>query len=212
MNPSNTLQKDNSRFAYYKVSSMDPEEKKAYNQKNFGLSFEEFEDLVEELRKGNESLFETTFLRHFEMAMNYLKSKLSADRDNAYDVTMNVMLEFRSRLIEGKVKYGNLQFIFTKMCSQRYMRMMGKKLDVDEYTYINKHEDKPIDEETFQLLDKSIEKMGDACKKIIHDIYYKKLNYKDLEQKYDKSSSSLRKQKERCITKLKMLLRQSLNY
>ena len=212
MNPSSTLRKDNSRFAYYKVNLMNPEEGKAYNKKNFGLSFEEFEHLVEQLRSGNESLFETTFLRHFEMAMNYLKTKLNANRDNAYDVTMNVMIEFRARIIEGKVKYGNLQFIFTKMCSQRYMRMMGKKLDVDEYSYISQHEDKAIDEETYELLDKSMNKMGETCQNIIQDIYYKKLSYKELEEKYDKKASSLRKQKERCITKLKMLLRQALNY
>ena len=179
---------------------------------NFGLSAEEFETLTEEMRNGNDTLFEQTFLYHFESAMKYLMSKLNANRDNAYDITMNVMIEFRERILAGKIAYGNLKFMFTQMCTQRYRRQMGKTLDTDDYAYQSKFDDQVYDEETFQLLDKAIEKMGDNCQKLIKDVYYDKISYKTLETKYESTSAALRKQKERCITKLKMLLRQTLNH
>jgi len=179
--------------------------------KNFGLTESEFDDLFNKLRNGDELLFETTFLTHFEPAMKYLMNSTGAIHDDAYDVTMNVLIEFRKRILDGKVKYGNLKFMFTQMCVQRYKREKSKKLDVDDYTYFNQYEDYVIDEEVYTLLDKSMSKIGEQCRKIIEDVYYSKISYKVLAEKYMITAANLRKQKERCMTKLKMNLRQSLN-
>jgi len=180
-------------------------------KKNFGLLESEFFELKSEMIQGNDILFEETFLNHFEDAMNYLINKFKANRDNAYDTTMNVLIEFRERILTDKVKYGNLKFMFTQMCSQRYQRMMGKTLDEDDYSRTIMNNDPVYDEEMYQLLDVALDKMGENCQDIIKDVYYQKIPYKDLESKYSITAAALRKQKERCITKLKMLLRQTLN-
>lgn len=190
--------------------SMNSEENQKQVTKNFGLTEDQFTEMIGALNQGSERLFEQAFLNHFDRSMNYLITKNGADREVAYDITMNTLLEFRKRMIQGKVKYGNLNFLFTQMCSQRYKREMGKKIDHDTYQQVNL-EDETFDEETFALLDKTMEKMGEECQSLIQDVYYNKLSYKDMESKYSKASAALRKQKERCITKLKMLIRQNLN-
>ena len=179
--------------------------------KNFGLTEEEYIELCHKMQQGNELLFETTFMTHFELAMKYLVHSHGAIHDDAYDVVMNVLLEFRKRILDGKVKYGNLKFMFTQMCVQRYKREKAKKLDTEEYVYISQYEDPVIDEEVYELLDKSMDRLGERCKKIIEDIYYSRLAYKALEEKYQATAANLRKQKERCLSKLKLSIRQSLN-
>ena len=204
------VRKDIHRFGgKIPAKSMSTENNQKQASKNFGLSEDQFYTMINELHSDGEKLFEQAFLNHFERSMNYLINKNGAERETAYDITMNTLLEFRKRLVQGKVKYGNLNFLFTQMCSQRYKREMGKKIDHETYQQVNS-EDQEFDEETFVLLDKTIQKMGTECQSLIQDVYYNKLSYKDMESKYSKASAALRKQKERCITKLKMLIRQNL--
>ena len=192
------------------LKSMKSKENQKHNTKNFGLSEDQFNVMIDDLIQGKENLFEQAFLNHFERSMNYLINKNGAGKEEAYDITMNTLLEFRKRLLEGKVSYGNLNFLFTQMCSQRYKREKGKKIDNETYEQVNS--DTPtFDEETYQLLDEALSKMGDNCQSLIQDVYYNKLSYKVMESKYSKAMTALRKQKERCITKLKMLIRQKLN-
>ena len=205
------VRKDIHRFGgNIPVKSMNSEDNQKQITKNFGLTEDQFNEMISALNQGSERLFEQAFLNHFDRSMNYLITKNGAEREIAYDITMNTLLEFRKRMIQGKVSYGNLNFLFTQMCSQRYKREMGKKIDHGTYQQVNA-EDQTFDEETFELLDKTIEKMGEECQSLIQDVYYNKLSYKDMETKYSKASAALRKQKERCITKLKMLIRQNLN-
>lgn len=178
--------------------------------KNFGLTEPEFNELCAKLKKGNELLFETTFMTHFEKAMIYLTKVNGASQNDAYDVVMNVLIEFRKRILDDKVKYGNLKFMFTQMCVQRYKREKSAKWNVDDYFYVSQYESEAIDEEVFSLLEESMTRLGDQCRNIIADIYYLRKSYKNLEEKYNTTAANLRKQKERCMTKLKMNLRQLL--
>jgi len=192
-----TVRKDIHRFgANIPRKSMNSGDPKIAN-KNFGLTETQFSQMITDLVNKSEKLFEQAFMNHFERSMSYLINKNGAERETAYDVTMNTLLEFRKRLIQGKVKYGNLNFLFTQMCTQRYKR--------------DNESHETFDEETFALLDRTLSKLGEECQALIQDVYYNKLSYKLMEAKYSKASSALRKQKERCITKLKMLIRQKIN-
>ncbi len=206
-----SIRKDISRFARnIPAHLMSSEEKENLSHKNFGLSEGKFNEMVELLIQGNETIFEKAFLNHFERTMQYLVNKNGASQEVAYDITMNTLLEFRKRILLRKVSYGNLNFLFTQMCSQRFKREMSKKVDHDTYNQVNSSE-ATFDEDMFVLLEKTMLKLGENCQSLIQDVYYNKLSYKDMEIKYDKASATLRKQKERCITKLKMLIRQNLN-
>lgn len=185
-------------------------------QKNFNLLEQEFLLLKKELQSGNESLFKQVFLSQFEYSLNYVIKKYNAEYDVAYDITMNTLLEFRNRIIKDKISYGNLSFLFTQMCSQRYQRAMKSN---NKVTKISKHiersltdtDDSSISSEMIEQLDIAMDKMGENCKDILMKFYYENMSYKSLESVYNKNASALRKQKERCVTYLKMLIRKSLN-
>jgi len=97
------------------------------NENNFGLSVAEFNQLAAQLADGDIQLFEQIFLSHFEFCMLYVINKYSASRDEAYDCTMDTLLDFRQKIIDGKVKYGNLRFLFTRMAGNRYVDVHYRK-------------------------------------------------------------------------------------
>ena len=88
--------------------------------KNFGLSEEEFVQLKAQLVRGDEKLFQVIFFAHFESCMNYLKHQYKVPHEKAYDVTMDALLLFRRKILEGKVRYGNLRFLFTQMAQPHF--------------------------------------------------------------------------------------------
>lgn len=207
-----------SSFALAKsYKHMSVEETTGISAKNFNLTQSQFEELSNELIAGNETIFQQIFLSNFEKSMHYLIVKFQATEEEAYDVVMNVLLEFRVRIIQSKVSYGNLNYLFNQMCTQRYQRSKGKSIKTSEL--IDGYSESIVDstegelqEENYKLMQKAIEKLGENCQLLLQRIYFEELSYQELEKTLKTNAASLRKQKERCITKLKMLIRQTINY
>lgn len=182
---------------------------------NFGLSKEEFDTLRTQMTLGEETLFKTIFMAHFESCLNYLKHQYKISHERAYDVTMDALLLFRRKLIEGKVKYGNLRFFFTQMASHIYLKEIQRapttaiktevQLLLHEVTY-------ELDEDELKNLNKAWGKLGNTCKELLKRVYYQNEQLKGIAEEYQKPAASLRKQKQRCIEKLRQYFKVNLEY
>ncbi len=174
--------------------------------KNFGLTEVNFNVLLEELNNGNDALFEKVFLTHFQACQIYLIRNYNASKEDAYDATMNTLLEFHDRLKGGKVKYGNLRFLFTRMACQVYIKWI-KKEKVKESIIDFNLQDAPneLDEESFKILDKAWENLGEQCKNLLKGFYYKDISLNHIAESMQKSHAATRKQKQRCVQKLRSL-------
>lgn len=175
------------------------------DSKNFDLSEDEFENLRAGLKTGDDSLFERIFLSHFSDCLAYLKSKFNISQEEAYDASMDTMLEFRRYLIEDKIKYGNLRFLFTRMAAQRWMKLNKKEALVDTTDEIPEMLDlsQVHSDEELAILDKSWEKLSIECKNLLKQFYYDKIKLSAIAENIGKNASSLRKQKERCVNTLR---------
>ena len=175
--------------------------------KNFGLSLEEFNRLVAELKRNDTTLLEQVFLAHFEDCMNYLQREYEAQHEDAYDTTMETLLLFRKRLVEGKIEYGNLRFLFTKMATQVYLKTKKQtqvqKLNIDQLKEDVLFEDK----ESIQLLKKSWAELGPNCKELLTWHFYGRMRLTEIAAQEQKTAIAIRKQKERCLKKLKEVFR-----
>ncbi len=176
---------------------------------NFGLSAEEFEQMLRNMQQGDDSLFERVFLAQFEDCMKYLMNRFKIDRSLAYDASMDALLKFQKRLMEGKIQYGNMRFLFTRMASQ----FLSKQLK-DSPLMANLQEEEEAgewqideleDEEVLLALDKAWAQLCDACSKILDHFYYRKNSLKELGMQWGKSEAAMRKQKQRCLEKLRTL-------
>ncbi|MEM1321682.1 MAG: sigma-70 family RNA polymerase sigma factor [Bacteroidota bacterium] len=178
----------------------------ALMDKNFGLSPADFEQLVERLNEGDDQLFEQIFLKHFDDAHRYIMRQYKANHEDAYDACMNTLLEFYKRLKAGKIKYGNLRFLFTRMAGQIYLKWIKKEqllsplldIDLDEAPA-------QFEEAMFQALDKAWLEMGASCKTVLKDYYYEGVPLKEIAERIERSAVAVRKQKQRCIEKLRQL-------
>jgi|GEM_PF-2103703 len=173
--------------------------------KNFNLTEKSFNDLVTKLKHGDESVFEHVFLSHMNDCISFIKNKFKIDHEVAYDVSMDALIAFRKKLIGDKIKYGNLRFLFTQMASQLYLKQIKKEEKQSHVTSI--FEDYNY-EEDLNILEKALDKMGEGCIELIKLNFYEKLSLKEIAEIQSKTAVALRKQKQRCLTKLKSLFHQ----
>ena len=95
--------------------------------KNFGLTEATFERMRQDLRANDTLFFEKVFVEQFKETMAYVKREYRAAHEDAYDATMDALMDFRKRFVQGKLRYGNLRFLFTRMATQTYIRNKKKK-------------------------------------------------------------------------------------
>lgn len=177
---------------------------KAEHKKNFGLTESAFNELAEALRQGDNRLFEQVFLAHFQECMSYLKQRYGASHEEAYDAAMDTLVEFHGRLLERKVRYGNLRFLFTQMAGQAYIRSARKeKLHVSGEGLEIAEEAEGMEEEALRCLHKAWERLGESCQYILKGYYYFRNAPQEIAAKLEKSDAAVRKQKQRCMEKLR---------
>lgn len=174
--------------------------------KNFGITEIEFNSMIAQLKTHETVFFEKVFISHFNDCKNYLMNNYKAHENDAYDASMDTLLEFRERLVDGKIKYGNLRFLFTKMASQIYFRKMKsfKSQEIQEKD-IQVNETEEFDPNELLTLKKSWLKLGDNCKELLKNHYYGRQRLTDIAEEKGVSSSTVRKQKERCMNRLRLL-------
>ena len=178
--------------------------------KNFGIERDEFDYMVSKLRFGNEEMFEMIFLKHFGSCMDYLKYNYNASQEEAYDISMDTLIDFRKSLIESKIQYGNLRYLFTKMAIQRLLRFRKKNQKIETRAELPEIQDFiDLDSaEELVLLDKSWAKLGSDCKNLLMQYYYLKVKLNVIALEKEISPGAVRKQKERCVNKLQMNFKQ----
>lgn len=184
------------------------EEKQYMEDKNFGLTEASFAKMALDLQANDTRFFEQVFLRQFEETMEYVKRKYNADRQDAYDATIDALLAFRLRFVQGKLSYGNLRFLFTKMASQLYLKSLKRsRIHVDAALHLERDiEPEEGTDEPPAEFSRAWKKLGQPCKQLLVNYYYGKMKLLEIAQELSKKPETIRKQKERCIDKLKGLM------
>ncbi len=170
---------------------------------NFGLKEEEFIAMLQKMKSGDESLFEKVFLAQFDDCIKYLMFRYKINYSLAYDVTMDALLKFRKRLLAGKSNSGNMRFLFTRMASQFLSdnKKMHTVLLDDERE--ESEEKESIDDDVLDALDQAWNELGEGCRTVLDHFYYRKITLKTLANNIGKTEVALRKQKQRCLEKLR---------
>ena len=172
--------------------------------RNFGLKEDAFIEMLNKLKTGDETLFEKIFLSQFEGTISYLMHRYKTNRSSAYDATMDALLKFRRRLLEGKITYNNMRFLFTQMASQFLTHTMKKTMNSIDTIENNLSEDFVDEDLNLDYLDRAWLMLGETCSSLLESFYYKKIALKELAKRFGKSEVALRKQKQRCLQNLRL--------
>lgn len=185
--------------------------------KNFGLTSREFELLCTRLREGDNSLFEKIYLAHFKKCKIYIKRKVNITFSESYDLTMDTMIDFRKGLIKGKITYGNLEFLFTRMAYYLHLKKQKQLeiLDKKEYAYFESFSSQTYDEdkdEKFKDLQKVIKTLSKDKQEFIKLHFMKKMKLAEIAKLTGESNATIRKRKQRIIESLKTKLSKNHKY
>lgn len=169
---------------------------------NFGLSSEEFNVMVGHLMNGSDELFEHVFLTHFEECRSFIYGKYDMSYETSYDITMDTLIEFRLKLIQGKISYGNTRYLFTRMACNNFVASMRQDQKVREILFESKIEDETY-EEHILTLEAAWKKLDESEKKILKSYYYDGLPLKDIANDLQIPDATLRKKKQRAMDRLR---------
>jgi len=173
--------------------------------KNFGLSPADFEQLLRQLNRGDESLYERIFLAHFGDCMQYLKMQCKASHNDAYDATMEATALFLERLQAGKVSYGNLRFLFTRMAVQIYFRWVKNIQSPLLCSLIDIGEEEASYEPLLPLLKTVWPLLQAKDRSLLEAFYFEGRTLKTLAQCMGTTPATLRKRKQRGLERLRIL-------
>ncbi len=181
--------------------------------KNFGLTEASFGQMVLDLKANDTRFFQKVFLEQFKETMSYIKREYGASQEDAYDATMDALLEFRKRFVEGKLQYGNLRFLFTKMSTQMYLRNKKKQPPViGDLEIATETPEEQIETQVPQSFKTAWQSLGTSCKQLLTQHYYGAMRMTEIANELSTSPATVRKQKERCIKKLRELMLEISEY
>lgn len=179
---------------------------KKMKDKNFGLLEEDFNQMLAQLQNDNKTLFEQVFLAHFEDCIRYLQHKYNASYNDAYDAAMNTLMQFHDKLKMGKIRYGNLRFLYTQMAIHIYLKWIAKaeqKTQTIESLDLADESPVVLNEEQDVALTKAWQQLCNDCQHLLKSFYYEGVELKNIALSLSKKPTALRKKKQRCLERLR---------
>ena len=178
----------------------------AVRRKNFGLSPAEFEELRAALADGDQRLLEKVFLAHFEDCMKFLVSRDQVSKQVAYDATMAALTRFHDLILGGKLRYGNLRYLFTKMARQNYLQTSQRQrifTALTDSAYDIPEEEPDFPDDAFGTMKRAFAMLGADCRELLRNYYYRERSLKNIAAAQGRGAPAVRKQKSRCVARLK---------
>jgi len=179
---------------------------------NFGLTKDEFLRYLENLKEGDDSFILDILSKQLPDSMAYLQSRFKISHEHSYDICLDTFLTFRLKLINSKIKYGNLRFLFTRMCVNQFIDSTKTKNKVNESIkeFLRSLNHKPQNEnQFFVILDNYISQMSEQQQVLLKEFYYSDKNMHLIAEEQGITYAALRKKKERLLKKMKSFFLES---
>ena len=174
---------------------------------NFGLSKSEFIICVDNLKAGIDDIITKHVAHQVPETTAYLKRRFSITRQESYDICMNTLLRYREKLIQDKIQYGNLRYLFIKMCINHFLDCEKKKRRVNEAVgrFLDLKSPAIDKEDLFKKLESVLTDLNPDQQLIIHKIYHSGQSMEFIAEELNISYANLRKKKERILNKMREL-------
>lgn len=173
---------------------------------NFNLSKKEFDAFVMQLKQGDSSMFTTVFNEQFQESVQYISSKFNISSDVAYDACMDTMIVFRDKIMEDKIKYGNMRYLFTRMAANTYLDNIKRNKRINTAIAVFTNDDKNVNQDKegfFNKLDSVVNQLNEEHKSLINDLFYSTKSLEQIASEKNIAYATLRKRKERVLTRLR---------
>ncbi|MBC7774769.1 MAG: sigma-70 family RNA polymerase sigma factor [Phycisphaerae bacterium] len=187
----------------------------ALKEKNFGMDAKLFEALLDGLEAGDERLFEQVFVSQYKRGTRHLMYHYSVGEQDAKDVVMNTLLDFRKLLLARKVTYGNLEAYFTRMVTTTYLKKRKNNLEISVERFsedLTEDNATQYTEEEFSMFAQAWSGLCEKCQMVLKGYYYDDLPHAQIATLIGKNLASAKQDKHRCVEKLRKLFLSQATY
>jgi DNA-directed RNA polymerase specialized sigma24 family protein len=184
------------------------------------MNKDDFDQMVMRLKKGdNQALAALSGFQRDCMRMLELKTNRRCQRDDAYDIFVDSVLDFRKNVINDQVVFGNIKAYFLRICWNKWLsesRSRKRKHEKNhEYSYVMNEEiwnEKDGDEkgkaEKLHSLQIAMKAIGERCSRILKMAIVDRIAMKEIAKILGLANADVAKTiKSRCNKKLMMELR-----
>jgi RNA polymerase sigma factor (sigma-70 family) len=174
--------------------------------KNWGLTEKAFQQLIDDLDRGDEKKFHSIFSKHFVKYRNYIRSDMNMSYDDASDVVTEAFVKMHRFITERRVLYGNLEAYTLKIARNEYLMLLRKKKHIPEVDFDFDRldiADDEYDDSTMEHFEKAFQHLGADCKGLLKLHYYEKASHRDIGQTFNISEDASKTRTKVCRQKLR---------
>jgi RNA polymerase sigma factor (sigma-70 family) len=181
----------------------------------------DIQELVDQLKSNNNAILKTLFEEHAEHCIKQLLSKTNITRDEANDIFIESIVNFREKMISGKITHlTNLKgYLYTtcyNMALVRYeqqKRLKRNLKDVERFFYEYTQDAEEHQHTLLVSLKEGWDKIGEKCKEILTCYYADNLTMAEIAVKFSFSSEDVAKtSKSRCLKMLKGYVKEFVKF
>ena len=177
------------------------------------MSQEEFNQYVQKAKSGDDALFVLIYQVHFESCISFLRMKFKLTENEAYDICMDTMIKFRAKVLNDKISYGNLKFLYTRMASNVFLDSKRKEEKIQNainHFSVDDSASKVNEDEFLDILDVAMEHLDEENRTLLQEIYFDEKDVHKVAEEMNISYPALRKRKQRMLEKLKSIFKDQL--
>ena len=174
-------------------------------------------ELVEALKKGEESAYHQLYKDHFNMVKYFItnNSGRAEDVSDVFQETLTVLFEKardQKLMLTSAMKtlvYSIARNIWLNRL--RDQKKSPKITDLETFVQIEDDDDKAEKEIQFDVLEKCIEALGAPCKSLLTQFYYFKNSLVELAEEFNyENTNTVKSQKYKCMKRLRVMALQQI--
>ena len=172
-------------------------------QKNFGLTYDQFQELVEQLKGGNNALLAQVVAVYYADFRRIIISQ-GATPHEAYELFADTLIIFNDGLLNGKFGYDNLKSLFTQIGKfimrgrQRHEKKYESPLSIDEMPALFGVVTQDWDEDKFNALEKTWALLKPDCQERLQQFHVNERLVREIAVSEDMSLNAMLVSLKRC--------------
>jgi len=177
-------------------------------------------EIIQKIRSGGQTELGMIYEEYRKEFLQWITKEYECSLDDGKDIYQLVILIFYDNIKQGK-----LEFLVSSV--KTYLFGIGKNLAKDnrrkekKFTPINQEKwlkeylidepDQVIEESTFAIAKRALEKLGQPCQRLIELFYYENKNMQEITDAMQyKNSETAKNQKCKCMARLRKLVDQEI--
>lgn len=187
------------------------------------MTKEDFNDLVLRLKRGDNTSL--SYLHPFQDAciqMLVIKSGSRCDQDQAYDLFVDSVLDFRKNVLQDKVEFENIKAYLRRMCWNKWLALVRSNDRKDnKQEVVTSQLYSQVDDDTSEFmeelystrlsqLDEAMQQLSEQCRKVLYMAIAEEQSMTEIAKQLNMASPDVAKTtKSRCYKKLIEIMRKS---